>query len=304
MCNKKLYGDDFDSSDSSSNKTESKDKVLKCSKIATIKQCKVNGVTNVANHKLTEYFPVRRSVRKTKKEVMEQKQKDLELAIEEQREDGLTVIWNFFPLHNKHFLTSKVWMPFRSSDFLILEIEPNVKIISGRIFRWKRSWRCRFSYVSSRRLRSRICRWISRHCRSSYARSSLCSRPHCWLLHVLLPTQQPKLLVTLETNFIQCTFWYHFHLVLSLQYWRNFWVGPIGSIGESFSQWKSHHQVHIHWLEASSRADCQSGHYGGRRGHIRLWRQVQGVAATSPVARTLIRPHSYGLIVAFRPSFI
>lgn len=44
------------------------------------------------NHKLTEYFPVRRSVRKTKKTVMEEKQKNLEECVLSQREEGLKVI--------------------------------------------------------------------------------------------------------------------------------------------------------------------------------------------------------------------
>lgn len=48
----------------------------------------VNGDTN---HKLTEYFPVRRSVRKTSKCVMAEKMRDLERAVREQREDGLQV---------------------------------------------------------------------------------------------------------------------------------------------------------------------------------------------------------------------
>lgn len=43
------------------------------------------------NHKLTEYFPVRRSVRKTSKCVMAEKMRDLERAVREQREDGLQV---------------------------------------------------------------------------------------------------------------------------------------------------------------------------------------------------------------------
>ncbi|XP_077301962.1 SET domain containing 8 isoform X2 [Arctopsyche grandis] len=128
MCNKKLYGDDFDSSDSSSNKTESKDKVLKCSKVATIKQCKVNGVTNVANHKLTEYFPVRRSVRKTKKEVMEQKQKDLELAIQEQREDGLTV--SSFEGKGRGIVASRM---FRRGDYVVEYAGELVDIAEARL---------------------------------------------------------------------------------------------------------------------------------------------------------------------------
>lgn len=53
---------------------------------------KLNGDTN---HKLTEYFPVRRSVRKTSKCVMAEKMRDLEKAIREQREDGLQVEYLF-----------------------------------------------------------------------------------------------------------------------------------------------------------------------------------------------------------------
>lgn len=43
------------------------------------------------NHKVTEYFPVRRSVRKTKKTVLEEKQKNLEECVLSQREEGLKV---------------------------------------------------------------------------------------------------------------------------------------------------------------------------------------------------------------------
>ncbi|KAJ8957938.1 hypothetical protein NQ318_001936 [Aromia moschata] len=43
------------------------------------------------NHKLTEYFPVRRSVRKTKKTVLEEKQRSLEEALRKEIEDGLEV---------------------------------------------------------------------------------------------------------------------------------------------------------------------------------------------------------------------
>ncbi|XP_046682661.1 histone-lysine N-methyltransferase PR-Set7 isoform X2 [Homalodisca vitripennis] len=43
------------------------------------------------NHKLTEYFPVRRSVRKTKKTVLEEKQKCLQEAVLAKQEDGLEV---------------------------------------------------------------------------------------------------------------------------------------------------------------------------------------------------------------------
>ncbi|CAG9104333.1 unnamed protein product [Plutella xylostella] len=66
--------------------------VIESIKVESIKaENKVaNGVTN---HKLTEYFPVRRSVRKTSKCVMAEKMRDLERAIRDQREDGLTVAY-------------------------------------------------------------------------------------------------------------------------------------------------------------------------------------------------------------------
>ncbi|XP_067014797.2 histone-lysine N-methyltransferase Set8 [Anabrus simplex] len=43
------------------------------------------------NHKLTEYFPVRRSVRKTKRTVLEEWQRGLEEAVASGKEDGLAV---------------------------------------------------------------------------------------------------------------------------------------------------------------------------------------------------------------------
>ncbi|XP_069701000.1 histone-lysine N-methyltransferase Set8 isoform X2 [Periplaneta americana] len=57
-----------------------------CNTTSTVPVPKVTG-----NHKLTEYFPVRRSVRKTKRTVLEERQRDLEEAIVSQREDGLEV---------------------------------------------------------------------------------------------------------------------------------------------------------------------------------------------------------------------
>ncbi|XP_045771121.1 histone-lysine N-methyltransferase PR-Set7 [Maniola jurtina] len=67
---------------------DTKAEMLSKEKILTKLDAKVNGSTN---HKLTEYFPVRRSVRKTSKCVMAEKMRDLERAIREQREDGLQV---------------------------------------------------------------------------------------------------------------------------------------------------------------------------------------------------------------------
>lgn len=43
------------------------------------------------NHKLTDYFPVRRSVRKSKKVVLEEKQRDMENKVLCQVEEGLEV---------------------------------------------------------------------------------------------------------------------------------------------------------------------------------------------------------------------
>lgn len=45
-----------------------------------------------ANKKLTDYFPIRRSVRKTNKEVQQELLRSYEKAIIEQSEDGLEVI--------------------------------------------------------------------------------------------------------------------------------------------------------------------------------------------------------------------
>ncbi|KAK0167258.1 hypothetical protein PV327_004682 [Microctonus hyperodae] len=49
-----------------------------------------NNIANL-NHKVTEYFPVRRSIRKCKKTVLEEKQRDLENKVLCEVEDGLEV---------------------------------------------------------------------------------------------------------------------------------------------------------------------------------------------------------------------
>ncbi|KOB78637.1 Histone-lysine n-methyltransferase, partial [Operophtera brumata] len=54
-------------------------------------ESKMTNGTNHTNHKLTEYFPVRRSVRKTSKCMMAEKMRDLERAVRDQREDGLQI---------------------------------------------------------------------------------------------------------------------------------------------------------------------------------------------------------------------
>ena len=51
--------------------------------------------TAADNHKLTEYFPVRRSIRKTKRTVLEERQRSLEEAVLANREEGLEVMISY-----------------------------------------------------------------------------------------------------------------------------------------------------------------------------------------------------------------
>lgn len=48
-------------------------------------------VTETSSKKITEFFTVRRSVRKTKKEVQAERMRTIEQAIQEEREEGLEV---------------------------------------------------------------------------------------------------------------------------------------------------------------------------------------------------------------------
>jgi len=56
----------------------------------------INDVTTNKQQKVTAFFPIRRSARKTKNLVNEEKQIALEKAIESQNEDGLKVIYYYF----------------------------------------------------------------------------------------------------------------------------------------------------------------------------------------------------------------
>ncbi|XP_041972161.1 histone-lysine N-methyltransferase PR-Set7 [Aricia agestis] len=69
---------------------------------------------NGNNHKLTEYFPVRRSVRKTSKCVMAEKMRDLERAVREQKEDGLEVA--YFEGKGRGVIATK---PFCRGQFVV-----------------------------------------------------------------------------------------------------------------------------------------------------------------------------------------
>lgn len=70
--------------------------------------------TNIEQHKLTEYFPVRRSVRKTKKTVLEEKQKCLEHLLRHRIEEGLKV--QMFDGKGRGVVASK---SFEKGDFVV-----------------------------------------------------------------------------------------------------------------------------------------------------------------------------------------
>lgn len=70
--------------------------------------------TQKTNHKLTEYFPVRRSVRKTKKIVLEEKQRFLEEVLRNGNEDGLLV--REFEGKGRGVIAAR---PFFKGDFVV-----------------------------------------------------------------------------------------------------------------------------------------------------------------------------------------
>ncbi|EFN78739.1 Histone-lysine N-methyltransferase pr-set7, partial [Harpegnathos saltator] len=57
------------------------------------------------NHSITDYFPVRRSVRKCKKAVLEEKQRDIENKVVCQVEEGLEV--RYFPGKGRGVITTR-----------------------------------------------------------------------------------------------------------------------------------------------------------------------------------------------------
>lgn len=65
-----------------------------CDKLKTKPARVVTAADNQINKKVTEFFPVRRSIRKTKKEVQEERMRNIEQAIREEREEGLAVSSN------------------------------------------------------------------------------------------------------------------------------------------------------------------------------------------------------------------
>lgn len=73
-----------------------------------------DGERSPSNHKLTEYFPIRRSVRKTKKMVLEEKQKNLEQLLRGGIEEGLKV--TYFDGKGRGVVALK---PFSRGDFVV-----------------------------------------------------------------------------------------------------------------------------------------------------------------------------------------
>lgn len=75
---------------------------------------KKNALTNLESNvqttekKLTDYFPIRRSIRKTKKTVLEERQRNIEEAIKAEVEEGLEVIFTSSKFAFPKFLFSKV----------------------------------------------------------------------------------------------------------------------------------------------------------------------------------------------------
>lgn len=66
------------------------------------------------NKKLTDFFPIRRSVRKTKKEVQWERDRDIEKAIREQRESGLKI--QTFDEKGRGIVTTR---PFMKGEFVV-----------------------------------------------------------------------------------------------------------------------------------------------------------------------------------------
>ncbi|KAK2580612.1 hypothetical protein KPH14_007728 [Odynerus spinipes] len=78
-------------------------------------QCSTNSsIVGNTNHTLAEYFPVRRSVRKSKKAVLEEKQRDIETKVLKQVEEGLEV--RYFPGKGRGVVTTR---SFIKGEFVV-----------------------------------------------------------------------------------------------------------------------------------------------------------------------------------------
>lgn len=73
-----------------------------------------SSIIESTNHTLAEYFPVRRSVRKSKKAVLEEKQRDIEAKVLKQVEEGLEV--RYFPGKGRGIVTTR---SFVKGEFVV-----------------------------------------------------------------------------------------------------------------------------------------------------------------------------------------
>ncbi|XP_020285286.1 histone-lysine N-methyltransferase pr-set7 [Pseudomyrmex gracilis] len=79
------------------------------------------------NHSITEYFPVRRSVRKSKKVVLEEKQRDLENKVLSQIEEGLEI--RYFPGKGRGVITTR---EFAKGEFVVEYIGELINLVEAK----------------------------------------------------------------------------------------------------------------------------------------------------------------------------
>uniref|UniRef100_A0A182UQE6 [histone H4]-lysine(20) N-methyltransferase n=1 Tax=Anopheles merus TaxID=30066 RepID=A0A182UQE6_ANOME len=79
------------------------------------------------NKKITEYYPIRRSVRKTKKEVQVERDRDIERAIKEGREDGLKI--EYFEGKGRGIVTTR---SFAKGEFVVEYIGDLISVAEAK----------------------------------------------------------------------------------------------------------------------------------------------------------------------------
>uniref|UniRef100_A0A182MTS5 SET domain-containing protein n=1 Tax=Anopheles culicifacies TaxID=139723 RepID=A0A182MTS5_9DIPT len=83
--------------------------------------------TNGGSKKITEFYPIRRSVRKTKKEVQVERDRDIEQAIREGREEGLKV--EHFEGKGRGIVTTR---PFSKGEFVVEYIGDLISVAAAK----------------------------------------------------------------------------------------------------------------------------------------------------------------------------
>lgn len=83
---------------------------------------------SVGNKKITEFYPVRRSVRKTKKEVQVERDRDIEHAIQEEREEGLKI--HHFEGKGRGVVTTR---PFCKGEFVVEYIGDLISVPEAKL---------------------------------------------------------------------------------------------------------------------------------------------------------------------------